>query len=106
MHSMSNQFFKEIATIIIDFFKENRINKGDRYYLQLDTVDDVLQLVEALKNNNTEIKPFKYKHERGDEYKTFAITFDEIDLVVAYTSENVKPDFLVTLRNLVGEATR
>ena len=103
MHSMSNQFFKEIATIIIDFFKENRINKGDRYYLQLDTVDDVLQLVEALKNNNTEIKPFKYKHERGDEYKTFAINFDEIDLVVAYTSENVKPDFLVTLRNLVGE---
>src|SRR5690606_18934830 len=48
--------------------------------------------------------PFSYKHERGEAYNTFALEFNiNHKLVVASTSQNVKPDFLVTLRNAVGE---
>lgn len=102
MHNMSNQFYNYISTLLVEYFKKAGIKKGDRFYLQLDSGTDVFHLVEALKILEG-TKPFRYKHELGEEYETFSIPFHEINLVVAYTSKDVKPDFLVTLRNLVGE---
>ncbi|MGI8368624.1 DNA phosphorothioation-dependent restriction protein DptH [Priestia megaterium] len=99
---MSNQFYNYISTLLVEYFKKAGIKKGDRFYLQLDSGTDVFHLVEALKILEG-TKPFRYKHELGEEYETFSIPFHEINLVVAYTSKDVKPDFLVTLRNLVGE---
>ncbi|MCJ7989296.1 hypothetical protein MUB15_08285 [Priestia sp. OVS21] len=99
---MSNQFYNYISTLLVEYFKKAGIKKGDRFYLQLDSGTDVFHLVEALKIIEG-TKPFRYKHELGEEYETFSIPFHEINLVVAYTSKDVKPDFLVTLRNLVGE---
>lgn len=102
MLNMSSQFYKYISSLLTDYFKLSGIKQGDRFYLQLDNQSDVSQLVQALKDIDG-MKPFKYKHELGEEYETFSIPFNTIKLVVAYTSENIKPDFLVTLRNLVGE---
>ncbi|MCK6207697.1 DNA phosphorothioation-dependent restriction protein DptH [Bacillus infantis] len=99
---MSNQFYNYIASILKDFFKSTGINKGDRYYLQLDSHSDVEALVDSLKSIES-AKKFEYKHEMGEKYVTFSIPFQEKQLVVAHTSGSVKPDFLVTLRNLVGE---
>ncbi|UZW66123.1 hypothetical protein OC195_19750 [Priestia flexa] len=99
---MSNQFYNYISALLTDYFKEIGIKKGDRFYLQLDNEYDVSYLVEALKEIEG-TKSFKYKHELGEEYETFSIPFQKINLVVAHTSSNVKPDFLVTLRNLAGE---
>lgn len=102
MLSMSNQFYNYLSVLLESFFKQSGIKKGDRFYLQLDSQSDVLNLIKELKKlSNT--KEFKYKHTLGDEYITFSIIFEELELVVAYTSQEVKPDFLVTLRNLVGE---
>ncbi|MRX73053.1 DNA phosphorothioation-dependent restriction protein DptH [Bacillus lacus] len=101
---MSNQFYNYIASILKNFFKESGINNGDRYYLQLDSHSDVEALVDSLKNIES-AKKFEYKHEMGEKYVTFSIPFQERHLVVAHTSASVKPDFLVTLRNLVGEQT-
>lgn len=102
MRNMSTQFYKEIAKILHDFFDSSNIKKGDRYYLQLDSTEEVEQLINVLQENEG-TRIFKYKHELGEEYRTFAIPYNSILLVVAHTSDNVKPDFLVTLRNLVGE---
>ncbi|KKK39219.1 DNA phosphorothioation-dependent restriction protein DptH [Mesobacillus campisalis] len=102
---MSNQFYNYIASLLINHFKDMKINNGDRFYLQLDSQDDVLNLVKALKGVEDTNK-FTYKHELGEEYETFSIPFNQVKLVVANTSEYVKPDFLVTLRNLVGEQKR
>ena len=102
MLSMSNQFYNYISSLLINYFKQIQIKAGDRFYLQLDRESDVLNLVDSLQTING-TKPFKYKHKLGEEYRTFSIPFDSINLVVAYTSKDVKPDFLVTLRNLVGE---
>ena len=102
MLSMLSQFYKYISSLLTDYYKKSGIKSGDRFYLQLDKESDVLNLVQALQDVDSS-KPFLYKHELGEEYRTFSIPFDSINLVVAYTSEDVKPDFLVTLRNLVGE---
>ena len=101
MLSMSNQFFNYISTLIVEHFNREGIKSGDRYFLQLDQESDVAKLVNEMKENDSQ--PFIYKHELGDEYSTFSIPIGEVNLVIANTSAIVKPDFLVTLRNLVGE---
>ncbi|MGD6943928.1 DNA phosphorothioation-dependent restriction protein DptH [Cytobacillus gottheilii] len=99
---MSNQFYNYIASLLSNFFEQEGIKNGDRFYLQLDNENDVMHLVSALQSiEGSEV--FKYKHDLGEEYETFQIPYQNTRLVVAYTSKNVKPDFLVTLRNLVGE---
>ncbi|MEM5016870.1 DNA phosphorothioation-dependent restriction protein DptH [Metabacillus indicus] len=99
---MSNQFYNYISVLLIDYFNQVGIKQGDRFYLQLDNQSDVMHLIQALKNTEN-THSFHYKHELGEEYKTFSIPFGSINLVVVNTSQQVKPDFLVTLRNLVGE---
>lgn len=102
MHSMSNQFYNYISALLTNYFNEVGIRKGERFYLQLDNESDVSYLVQALKETKG-TKLFKYKHELGEEYNTFSIPFQKTNLVVAHTLNDIKPDFLVTLRNLVGE---
>src|SRR5690554_4792204 len=98
MLNMSNQFYNYIVSLLVEYFNEIEIKAGDRYYLQLDNTEEVTHLITAMKNSQNSI-PFNYRHEYGDEYETFAIPFKEHKLVVAHTSANVKPDYLVTLRN-------
>lgn len=100
--SMSNQFYNYISSLLVNYFKEAGLKAGDRFYLQLDKATDISYLVKALKSIQGS-KEFSYQHELGEEYRTFSLPFESINLVIAHTSENVKPDFLVTLRNLVGE---
>ena len=100
--NMSNQFYNYISSLLVHYFKETGLKPGDRFYLQLDSDSDVENLVRALENSEG-TSSFRYKHELGDEYTTFSISIHNIKLVVAFTSDSVKPDFLVTLRNLVGE---
>ncbi|HZG86237.1 DNA phosphorothioation-dependent restriction protein DptH [Paenibacillus sp.] len=99
---MSNPFFKKIAEMLFQFFQRELNSPGERYYLQLDHENDVEEMAKAL-HMHPECKPFVYQHQYGEAYTTFAIPINGIDLVVAYTSNTVKPDFLVTLRNQVGE---
>ncbi|WP_043931895.1 DNA phosphorothioation-dependent restriction protein DptH [Bacillus sp. EB01] len=99
---MSNQFYNYISSLLVDHFKNNGLKAGERFYLQLDKEEDTVLLVEALRRIQG-CQEFKYQHELGEEYRTFSLPYGSINLVIAHTSGNVKPDFLVTLRNLVGE---
>ncbi|MCM3741907.1 DNA phosphorothioation-dependent restriction protein DptH [Oceanobacillus luteolus] len=98
---MSNQFYNYIAKLITDYTGKEGF-PGDRFYIQLDSQLEVDQLVKAL-SKDSRVQRFSYQHEQGDPYETFAIDFDKHKLIIANTSSTVKPDFLVTLRNLVGE---
>lgn len=107
MLSMLNPFYDYIANHIYDYFNQsnNKITAGDRFFLYLDRQDDVKAFVDAFSNLKF-TQPFSYKHKLGDHsYNTISIKFQNQDvlLVIAYTSEEVHPDFLVTLRNEVGE---
>lgn len=99
---MSNPFFKKISQMLYQFFQKELKSPGERYYLQLDHEHDVEEMADALRML-PDCKDYTYQHQYGDVYTTYAIPVNGIDLVVAYTSSNVKPDFLVTLRNQVGE---
>lgn len=102
MHSMSNQFYNYICELLLGYFKERPIKAGDRFYLQLDKIEDVEELVQAFQQQKN-VTQFVYKHTLGEPYKTFSIEVQNIQLVIACTTDEVKPDFLVTLRNQVGE---
>lgn len=102
MLSMSNPFYKYISNLLINYFDRTELNAGDRFFLRLDQPSDVENLVEVMSEHET-AKGFFYQHSLGEAYKTFSIPFKDVNLVVAYTSNTVKPDFLVTLRNLAGE---
>ncbi|WP_232540686.1 DNA phosphorothioation-dependent restriction protein DptH [Lysinibacillus fusiformis] len=103
---MSNQFYNYLAEELIKYWgnKDHNLKKGNRYFFQLDSKDEVLEMALALKSTNlVEVIDFEYSHEFGDTYKTFALVFDDVKLVVAYTRDGVLTDYLATIRNLVSE---
>lgn len=102
MHSMLNQFYKYMANKLLEFLKEQELEGGERYYLQFDEEKNVNEFYQTLKNL-PEAQEFIYTHEYGTPYKTFSILVEDIKVVVAATINDVTPDFLVTLRNLVSD---
>lgn len=104
MLSMLNQFYNYISTLLLDYFDDNEVRPGDRFSLQLDRDEEVEGIVNALeKNKSYPVEEFVYDLGTDGVYKTFSIPFAQSKLLIAFTSKYVKPDFLVTLRNLVGE---
>lgn len=100
--NMLNQFYEYIRDLLVTYFKDSEIKSGDRFYLQLDSSEEVKQLINIFRTHNT-ANDFVYQHSMGEPYETFSIDINGVKLVFAHTSENVKADFLVTLRNQVGE---
>ncbi|MFI2859250.1 DNA phosphorothioation-dependent restriction protein DptH [Paenibacillus sp. JSM ZJ436] len=99
---MSNQFYNYVSNLLIGFFSKINIQPGQRYFLQLENEEEVLTLVESLREQSMST-PFVYQHDQGSAYHTFSVAISNVNLVVAFTSPGVSPDFLVTLRNQVGE---
>lgn len=99
---MSNQFYSYVTNLLMDYFGNSNLKPGDRFYLQVDKDDDVKQFISSF-NNEAGATPFSYRHQLGDIYNTFFFNIGGVKLVVVNTSESVNPDFLVTLRNQVGE---
>ncbi|MFD0672238.1 DNA phosphorothioation-dependent restriction protein DptH [Cohnella sp. GCM10027633] len=100
---MSNQFYKYITNLLLDFFLDSNTNlqAGNRYYLQVERDEDVHQIMASFSEH--EHLDFSYSHEQGNVYNTFSFDVSGVRLVIANTSVEVNPDFLVTLRNQVGE---
>lgn len=102
MRNMSNQFYNYVSNLLIRFFSDINIQPGQRYFLQLENEEEVLTLAESLLDQSIST-PFVYQHNQGSAYHSFSIDINNVNLVIAYTSDEVSPDFLVTLRNQVGE---
>lgn len=104
MLNMSNQFYSYISTLILNHFNDSGIRPGDRFSLQLDKKEEVDCIVKSLQQNDSfPPEKFIYHVEYDIYYRTFLIPLSKSRLIVAYPSKYVKSDFLVTLRNLVGE---
>lgn len=103
MHNMLNQFYKYLSDELIQYLTTTSFKRGDRFYLQFDNTNQVQEFYKVLSESDF-AQQFQYKHEQGSLYNTFSIKLsDGMNVVVAATSEKVTPDFLVTLRNQVGE---
>lgn len=103
MLSMLNQFYKYLSDELIHYLKKASFKAGERFYLQFDNKEQVNQFYNVLQVTEFS-QSFQYQHQQGSPYQTFLLKLPgKANVVVAATSESVTPDFLVTLRNQVGE---
>ncbi|MDU1412557.1 MAG: DNA phosphorothioation-dependent restriction protein DptH [Clostridium sp.] len=99
---MSDQFYSYLSTKIIEFFNANPLSKGAKYNIQFEKKEQVQALYDELKNN-TLYKEYEYKDFNGQvKYKSYLLNFQNVKLIVSATVDNVQPDFLTRLRNMVG----
>lgn len=100
---MSDQFYSYLSEKIIDFFKINPLMKGSKYNIQFEKQEQVRSLFEELKKNDL-YKVFEYTDQKTGEvkYTSYMLDFGAVKLIVSATINNVQPDFLTRLRNMVG----
>lgn len=99
---MSDQFYSYLSSKIIDFFNTNFLTSGAKYNIQFEKEDQVRALYEEL-NNNFLCKEYKYKDPKGEvKYQSYFLDFKGVKLIVAATINDIQPDFLTRLRNMVG----
>ena len=102
MRSMSNQFYSYLSSKIINFFRQNPLIPGSKYNIQFEKEDQVRNLYEKLQDN-TLYRVFEYKDYSGEvKYTSYELEFNGVSLIVSSTMDNVQPDFLTRLRNMVG----
>ena len=99
---MSNQFYSYLSSKIINFFTKNPLIPGSKYNIQFETEKQVRDLYEKLQDNNL-CQEYEYKDSKGQvKYKSYQLQFNDVSLIVSSTIDNVQPDFLTRLRNMVG----
>lgn len=98
MLNMSNQFYKYLSEVIINYFHDAQINGGDSYNIHFEEPKDVQFLYNALTNENgTEIFD-----DEDNGYQTYAINVGETKVLIAATVNDIKEDFLTYIRNNKG----
>ena len=100
---MSNTFYNYLSHKIINYFINDNPKAGDKYYIQFENDQQVEKLYSELRQNTIAF-PFSYEDiDRNQKYDTYELRFSEVQLIVANAINGVvHPDFLATLRNLVG----
>lgn len=99
---MSDQFYSYLAEKIIDFFRINPLTPGSKYNIQFEKEEEVRELYEKLKDN-TYYRDYEYKDPNGEvKYNSYQLDFNGVQLIISATIDDVQPDFLTRLRNMVG----
>ncbi|MCW7999943.1 hypothetical protein CFK35_18950, partial [Clostridium sp. cpc1] len=99
---MLDQFYSYLSSKIIEFFTTNPLSSGAKYNIQFEKQEQVQALYDELKNN-TLYKEYNYKDNKGEvKYTSYLLEFRGVKLIVSATIDNVQPDFLTRLRNMVG----
>lgn len=103
---MSNRYFNFLADVFVKWFSDRDIIAGSRYQLTLDSQGQVDQLYDALSgvktNANVSVRTFDMQAD-GLNFQAKLLTVDQNQLVIVRNADNITMDFLVTLRNRVGD---
>ena len=104
MHNMSNQLYKYISSLIVDYFKAQKIKPGERFNFYLEDEKHVKGLYHDLKESNPDRGEFSYIHPEGDgsAYNTFFLKIGETKVLIA-SSENASEAYFTMLRNQVSD---
>ncbi|MEC4028519.1 DNA phosphorothioation-dependent restriction protein DptH [Myroides odoratimimus] len=104
MHNISNQLYKYVAELIIEFFTVEKIQKGERYNLYLEDRNAIGLLFEALSSNSiVPVKQFNYVHpDGGSTYSTIYLELATTKVIIS-SSDSASEDYLTMLRNKVAE---
>ena len=65
MHNTSNQLYKYISTLIVDYFEVQKIAPGERFNLYLEDDEHVKGLYKELKTAEANNGEFSYMHPEG-----------------------------------------
>ncbi|UZQ50931.1 DNA phosphorothioation-dependent restriction protein DptH [Clostridium kluyveri] len=99
---MLNRFYSYLSSKIIEFFNTDPLTSGAKYNIQFERQEQVKALYNELRNN-TLYREFQYKDGKGEvKYRSYILDFQEVKLIVSATIDDVQPDFLTRLRNMVG----
>ena len=99
---MSKQFYSFLSDKIIKYFQTNIPKSGDKFSVQFETELQVSLLYSEL-GKNLIAQPFVYTDAvRNQKYTTYELNFGSVQLIIAATQNGIHPDFLATLRNIVG----
>lgn len=102
---MSKVFFDFLAKRSYDFFNNSLISKGDKFFLSLDSKEDVDDFYNAL-DGFLDSQSVKSIYERPTElFKTyqFQIGGDSRLKVVVVNENSIKPAYMINLRNRVPD---
>lgn len=103
MRNMSNTFYNYLSEKIVKYFQLNKPGAGEKYYVQFENDEQVRELYSELEKNTVSRKFLYEDKERQQRYETYELDFGTVQLVIAAAMEGgPHPDFLATLRNLVG----
>lgn len=104
MHNMSNQLYKYITTLIVDYFELQNIKPGERFNLYLENDSHVKGIYKSFSTiTSLPVKGFNYTHPDGNGvYETFYIEIGETKVIIS-SSENASEDYFTMLRNQVAE---
>ncbi|MBU5310513.1 DNA phosphorothioation-dependent restriction protein DptH [Tissierella carlieri] len=99
---MLDQFYSYLSKKVIEFFNSKPLTSGAKYNIQFEREEQVKALYDELKNN-TLYKEYEYKDNTGEvKYKSYLLNFSGVKLIISATINDIQPDFLTRLRNLVG----
>ncbi|MGL5069193.1 MAG: DNA phosphorothioation-dependent restriction protein DptH [Sarcina sp.] len=99
---MLKQFYNYLSEKVIKFLSENNPKPASRFDIQFEDEDQVKKLYESLKECEYAEK-FNYLDDNGNTvYETYSLNFNGTKVIVSATMDGIQPDFLTTLRNLVG----
>jgi DNA phosphorothioation-dependent restriction protein DptH len=104
---MSNQIYKYITTLIVDYFELQNIKPGEKYNLYLENEDHVRGIYKSFSSlESLPVKSFNYTHPDGNGlYETFYIEIGTTFVIIS-SSENASEDYFTMLRNQVAEQNK
>ncbi|HBF4286144.1 DNA phosphorothioation-dependent restriction protein DptH [Clostridioides difficile] len=97
---MSDQFYRYLAKNLVKYFESREIKSGDKFNIQFEREEQVKIMYDVLEKESNS-RPFTYNIMNGSKYKTFSMNVSGIQLIVA-SNNNTTNDFLIRLRNLIG----
>ncbi len=103
---MSNQFYEYLSKKLIDFFENEGILEGSKFFMLFDEKEQLCNFNDSLKEigeSNLICSRFDFEHPISKEtYSTYLLNIKGKKLIIA-SSLSASSGFLVTLRNCVGD---
>ncbi|GAF38206.1 hypothetical protein FC83_GL001829 [Agrilactobacillus composti DSM 18527 = JCM 14202] len=107
---MSNQYYSFLATHFLNWVNQNEILPGNRYFLMLDTQEQVDGFVTAIADLPANADQLIIDFPMQRDHLNFTAKVirlphktPKVNIVIVKTDVQTQPDFLVTLRNRVAE---
>lgn len=97
---MSNQYYNFLNKELIKYFKNSSIKAGDRYFLILNSDDEINKLKFSIEHSNKNTVQ-KFVSNEFD-FKTIFYQMDSNKIIFIFANEGITHDFLVTIRNKIS----